>query len=259
MYLDSAFVASESDVTAVAFTPQYSGYIKIWKVAVLLKKLGVSADDFAWTVAHGAELGLLDLNGLPVAPTDTTPSPFDAFERWLDLVQLKADLPKGEPELFALLGGALAFDPESGANDVAEQDFLVAFAAFSGWPLSELVFLAGSQALNLQFPRDYRNGRGLRRLAVCFEMMKRIGVEAQRLASWGGANVSQTDALEIKAAVRSRFDYQQWLATVQPISDTFREKRRDALSDFLVGHRAEFRDRAALFAHFLIDPDMGRA
>jgi Tc toxin complex TcA C-terminal TcB-binding domain/Neuraminidase-like domain len=127
----------------------------------------------------------------------------------------------------------------------------------TGWNQGDLAFLVGSSwfGFSSSFPASYRDERALARLMACFAVSLRLGVSAVELSTWVAPDLTATQARSIKQAVKARYDADQWLAVVKPLSDILREKKRVALVDYLVTRR-RFRSPSSLYAHYLIDVEM---
>src|SRR5690606_27874166 len=63
-------------------------------------------------------------------------------------------------------------------------------------------------------------------------------------------------ATAARRALRARYDEARWPDVIRPIADRLRVARRDALTATLIG-RGAFADEAAMYEHFLVDPQMG--
>jgi hypothetical protein len=63
-------------------------------------------------------------------------------------------------------------------------------------------------------------------------------------------------ARELREAIKSRFEPQDWQRVAQPIFDKLRRRQRDALVAYVM-HAHGFERREELYEYFLVDPGMG--
>ena len=246
----------QKEVFRTQFELQLRSFTLLHKVATILVRLEISAKEIPWLVEHAAELDLLDFNTLPSAALgEVLPSLFPDLERLIDLIQLRDNVPPGEPHLFELLDLALHLDEQTVNAAEVELEFLAGLHSRTGWNLSDLNFLASPAGLNQSFPDDYRTGNALRRFQACFKTIKLLGMDAVEIMGWITPTLSFETAQSLKSAAKAKYDNKQWLNIAQAINDVLREKQRNALVAFLIAHR-EFRSKTHLYDHFLIDPEM---
>src|SRR5207249_3070690 len=98
--------------------------------------------------------------------------------------------------------------------------------------------------------------RILVRLKACFDLTRRLGVDARQARAWASADVSLTEARNIRQAVKAKYDEDTWPAVAKPLQDVLREKQRSALVSYLISQEKRFLNSNALFLHFLIDVEM---
>jgi hypothetical protein len=255
-FLADDFVTSTSELTASDFPAVFAAHTRLWKATLVVRRLALDPDALRWVHEHREALRLLDLDALPITARSGSSPLLPDLMRLVDVARLRDLVPPGDVTPFDLLGDALAFDAAVDDAEAAEQALLARIAELTAWPFAELQLLAGADGLRLHFPGDYASGLALRRLAACVAMMRRLGASAATLVEWSAPAVSQSNALAIRAALKSRFDAAQWLDVVRSISDALRERRRDALVAYLVGRDDRFNDADDLYERFLIDPAM---
>lgn len=98
-FLAPAFAESNPNVklTADIFPDQFMTFTLLQKIATILSRLKITSAELPWILEHAASLGWLDLNALPLAETGASPSLFAAWEKLVDLMQLRDGLPVGKP------------------------------------------------------------------------------------------------------------------------------------------------------------------
>lgn len=147
-------------------------------------------------------------------------------------------------------------------------DLLVAVATRTGWDkpdgatpptapnLRKLADALGLTAAAFTTPS------ALVALERAVRLSRTIKLPGARLATWKGKSDADL-AREVKDALRSTFTPAAWKSVAPSLRDPLRNRQRDALVAYLIGHGATlgatkltFEDADALFEHFLIDVEM---
>lgn len=251
-------------------------YLRLHKAAIVINALkitvasrplppasqaadGQSFDELSWLVTQNPNAGWLDFNALPLDPAPSGQPLSDTWERLVDLFQLRDRLPAGKAALFELF----RMDA-SGTNDDGKPiDFLVELSDRTGWALDDLQQLAGPQGWFTASFAALALDERLLRLKTCFDVLKRLGMAAEKVLLWTGLDVSPNEAPDvslnkaretassIKSAVKAKYDAEQWTTVAKPL----REKQRAALVAFLVWKR-DYENSNRLFAEYLVDVEM---
>ena len=256
----SNLVMSATPITPGAYPEAFAIIRRLYKLGLLLSKLAVPAEIRPWLVRRSGALLGLDLLRLPGAPADA-PGTLTGYESVAAAVRLlettKAD-PAAVSDLFELT--AAAFDPADWAAAMARL-YRQEAATVSG--LTDSRAVPAASARSPQFYLDFAQRLALR---------KQIGVDGSTLNAWAAAfethngnrwqgGFTDDRAREVKLAVQGLFPHDRWLKASTEIQDALRERKRDALVSYLLvrpGRSGErFHDDADLFAHFLIDVEMG--
>ena len=257
LFLSDAFVQSEDKISAEAFADEYAMVYRLHKVALLIERLELPADELAWLVDEHATVEWLDLNALPVAETD------DAGVRWAQWLHmarafvLRNAWPTGEPTLFALLRQA-----EEGGDADAFDAFLSALSERTGWDRADLDALLHTTRFDLDdFDAQWGGAATLEqlwRLHEAFGLLRRLGVSASMAWGWTTAPVTRTIAGEVKQAARAKFSESAWLNVAESIRDGLRQRQRNALVDAVIQQLDDpvIQDRNDLYARFLMDAEM---
>jgi len=222
---------------------------KLRRGAALVAKLQLGPE-LAWFVKHGAELGWLDLDSLPEAPSsvEDATNRFAAWERLADYVAVRNRLFAGSAALTVLL--QMALDADAEVVEPARSSFFAALAERTGWSAADVDAL--TTALGLTFPKDLRDARTIARLEKCLSLVGRTGVPASRLVAWRGSSFSLAEADDVVAAVRAKTDAAAWPGIAGPLHAAVRAARRDALVGYLL-HARGAAGVKALSDHFLVD------
>jgi len=268
IFLVDAFAQSnpKNTITRAAFGDQFTTYTLLYKVALLITRLKITALQLNWLFAYRQQPGdptaaWLDLNALPLRKLDDGSGLFTSWTRLLDLCTLRASLPGGETTLNVVFAQVRA--------PGATLDALLAYLNTQArWALPELTFLTGTQGFHDAFPAAFEDEIALTRLAACLALLTRLGMSSALCHSLSDAatmaNPTQAKgvALAVKQAVKAQYDEEQWVNTIaQPLCDILREKQRAALVAYLVTHPDQihgqyWRTSNDLYAHFLIDVEM---
>ncbi|WP_022949759.1 Tc toxin subunit A-related protein [Methylohalobius crimeensis] len=262
----TAPVFSESSphltLTRETFSEVFQTYTRLHKAALVANRLDFTRPQLSWLFEYEPDVGWLDLNALPLAPTDSAASLFAAWERLADLADLRNDLPLGEKVLEDLFA-------EVHADTPSKQTYIETLVAWTDWSKSDLETFLGETVdptatglLGAAFPNDYRDERLLVRLTKWFRLLKRLGVSADEAALWGQADLTPEIARSIRRAAKAKHGRERWYTIAAPLQDELRKRQRNALVAYLVAHGPDggdsttFEDADDLFGHYLIDVEM---
>ncbi|MEX1368720.1 MAG: neuraminidase-like domain-containing protein, partial [Nannocystaceae bacterium] len=134
-------------------------------------------------------------------------------------------------------------------------DAATALAEHSGWDAADLEHAMGPSVLALSGPADLRDPEVLAAVHEIVELVRRTGVRASSLTQWLRPRPTRAIADALQSALKARYDDSTWSAVMTPIADRLRVARRDALLALILG-RGDFPDDAALYEHYLVDPQM---
>ncbi len=217
---------SESHRTAVAL---------MHKVANLLSTVGVARRDMTWLFSPGDGASPLALSELPLSepPVSDAQSYFAGLE--------------------ALIRWVAILDERVGSG--AGLESLDELPVEMNWQAEDVTWARSEQWLDLA-ESDLRNVDVMWQLRRMAAAVRKTGVRASDLALWARTTPTEAHANAARNALQSSYDRTQWTAVIQPISDRLRAVRRDVLLDYIV-ERDGFGNRDALFAHYLIDAQMG--
>jgi peptidoglycan hydrolase-like protein with peptidoglycan-binding domain len=223
-----------TDITPGNFQNIYNTYRLLHKVALLLTRLKVTKVNLEWLLTNATAFNLLELGALPVTSTPASA----LFPTWLNLYKwLHFEGLYPEPEDTSLRA---IFDKAANpATTIA--DIKTDIAKLTQWKEEDLDSLSpGDPSLGLGLQKsNYTDIDTYLRLRKCVTQLKRIGVEASLPLTWAkrddNANGEQTTtAQQIQQAAKSKYDYSVWLEKVTPLEDALREKKREALVNYMV-------------------------
>jgi hypothetical protein len=95
--------------------------------------------------------------------------------------------------------------------------------------------------------------RGLGRLWRVLSLATRLGVDTAALGRWANPEPDHAIARDVRDTVKAKYPIEQWRQVAQPIFDTLRQQRRDALVAQVL-QVTGYERMEQLFEHFLVDP-----
>lgn len=221
------------------------------KAVQLLGAAGIGDAEARHLLTHADDFDGLDLSTLPTqAPRDEHAGAASAFRWWLRLAgygSLKRDLAGRTDDLIGVFQAADDLDavyPRL-ATLTRRQESTVRATA------------------NALFPApDFSDERSLRRLWEALQMVTTLGVpvaavrDVTRIVS-PALSPEQRFAVArgLEDALHARFDADSWRGVAQPVFDSLRARRRDALVQFIM-QRHGFTQLEQLYEFFLVDPGM---
>ena len=199
--------------------------------------------------ANASKFAPFDLNALPLDPSKFAPALFNQWGRLYDLFTLRDSLPASSLGLVDVFSAASLSDAEA------------KLATVTNWDATQVDALSGGFSLTLA---DFRNEIQLVKLRACWDLIKRLGVNAQQLFTWANSAPDARQAQDVKNTVRAKYDDQTWLTVGKALNDKLRESQKMALVVYIIGNimtRPELQhwnvtDADGLFEYFLIDVNM---
>ncbi|WP_369230798.1 neuraminidase-like domain-containing protein [Streptomyces sp. R21] len=258
-FLTSRFVGSDPSVviTRGGFPEQFTTLILLHRVALVLTRLRITAEQIPWVFDFAASSGWLDLNLLPPRPFPGASPIFARFVRLLDLARLRDRIPGAARTLRAVF--TVARDPQATVDTVLDE-----IGAQTRWDRADLGTLCGPDLLNLPAPADLRAETGLRALLAAVTLLRRTGVSAERATGWLAPAPTAQAAQAAWQAAKAQHPLADWPATGGALQDRLRERRRASLVAYLTANPfldqrglPYWHDSATLFDYFLLDVEMG--
>ncbi|WP_369174521.1 neuraminidase-like domain-containing protein [Streptomyces sp. R28] len=258
-FLTSRFVGSDPSVviTRGGFPEQFTTLILLHRVALVLTRLRITAEQIPWVFDFAASSGWLDLNLLPPRPFPGASPLFARFVRLLDLARLRDRVPGAARTLRAVF--TVARDPQATVDTVLDE-----IGDQTRWDRSDLGTLCGPDLLNLPGPADFRAETGPRALLAAVTLLRRTGVSAERATGWLAPTPTAGAAQTAWQAAKAQHPLADWPSTGGALQDRLRERRRASLVAYLTANpfpdqsgRPFWHDSATLFDYFLLDVEMG--
>jgi hypothetical protein len=224
-------------------------YLLLQKVGTIVSRLKLATTDLPWVFNHGP----LAIDALPVVTTSSATA-FGDWSRLVRAAQLRDRSVDGQ--LFDVFEEAWVGTGSLSATlaDIADR---------TGWSNTDLTYLAGNLSPALTYPNDFKDERGLVRLARAIDMCQRVGLPASVVHPWSNvdyasaASTAGAEATEVKTRIRGTFDASAWPGVVKPARDAIRERQRDAMVSYLVATNSSFDSAVDLSDSLLMDVEVG--
>ena len=137
-------------------------------------------------------------------------------------------------------------------------------AAVTLWNKDDIAKLITPEHFDLNRPDAFRNEVNLLKLQKALQVAGAIGTDIDRLFGWANPiskfSVCHQIAEGIRAALRARYDQEDWEQVVKPLNDQLRENQKQALISYLLVQPDLIDwgvvDADSLFEFFLIDVQM---
>jgi hypothetical protein len=253
----------------VSITPQHPkaiadllrliDYVRLIKSSQIIQTLKLSGEELAYLQANQKKFGGFSFDQLPISLVnpDQAQKNISLFQNGLvyliDYVQFRDKL-KAQPEdLLRILTQAPKATQQSNAQKLF--DDIGALMHRKPVVIGDAVQALGQKA------SDFEDVRELQRLWQALQLEVKVGVPSEKLASWTQIVCSDDFkervkiASEAKNIIKSRYESRAWQQIAQPIFDTLRQRKRDALVAHIL-HQKNFASQEELFEYFLIDPGM---
>jgi hypothetical protein len=231
--------------------------ILLTKTLQIIQGLGLDASEVIYLLTHPDDFDGLDLSSLPTFKDEiSSANSTDLFRQLLRLVdytRAKQELAGGGNDLIAIFETAGNMQPDS-AETERLNELYQSVADLTRRDPATVEQTAVKLGLNAE---DFAQEIGLQRLWEALQVVQKFGVPVEDLAGWATPVPDFKVAKKLRNMVKARYETGNWQRIVQPISDSLRQQRRDALVDYVVHNHPEgFRSLDQLFEYFLIDPGM---
>ncbi len=239
---------------AAVFPPFTAVYIRFLKAASLAQGLKLTANELSrfatdtdYQVAGDNWLNLLAVTGAPTAPVAV--ALLKPLRVLLDFARIKAELAPDDESLLTILR-----DPV--AATASADGLLFTLTRWDKKSLADLLLHFGANIAGLSHFAQFR------RVYDAFALITTMGIPAGALI---GATTNEPSAdivRALQAALRARYEVDDWRTVVQPVNDELRALQRDALVAYILH---QMRSRPAtehidtadkLFEYFLMDVQM---
>lgn len=242
----------KAPIPASALLPDYSSsgtaevFIKLFKAALLVKGIRLTADEVSYLQLHAADFDGVDFNQVTL----------QHFRRLQAYANLRDKLPKTQSSLLDLFTWA------NKSKDATKLSAKIAEATL--WKEEDISKLIAPEHFDLNQTDKFRNEINLLKLQKALQLAGAIGADIDRLFAWANPvskfSVCHQIAEGIRATLRARYDQEDWEQVVKPLNDQLREDQKQALISYLLVQQDLIDwgvvDADSLFEFFLIDVQM---
>ncbi|MDB5616720.1 neuraminidase-like domain-containing protein [Tardiphaga sp.] len=226
-------------------------FAKIFKAAILVNGFNLTEDEVEYFHAHSTDFDDFDFNSVKLKH----------WKRLQAYTKLRDSLPQLDTKLLDLFGWAV--NPDDPTKLGAK------IAAVATWDETSVSHLLTPAHFDVGTPADFRNEINLVTLQKALAIASKTNMNVDSLFGWADPNSQfwpcHKIAEDIRKALRSRFDAEDWEQVIKPLNDTQRENQKNALIAYLLvqqdlidwaADRGEILDADTLFEFFLIDVQM---
>jgi hypothetical protein len=254
--LTGPFAASTGVVDAIGFPDTFQGWYWASRAASMLKKWKITLPEWEQVLAITAGGQLLDFNTLPLTDLLTVAS-VDQLIRSARLLRFRDTVPETKITLLELIENL-----QAGQYPLVA-DFAEAVEELNeAWLASDVASLVN--AMDLVYPGDYLLAENWERLRRGFYFTDNLTAGADVVKAFASATMSQAEAQSIKELLRAKFGEETWLLLCTDIQDVLRERKRDALTAYLLltaapplnAPSAKWENTNDLYAYYLLDVEM---
>jgi hypothetical protein len=283
--------------------PLAKWWLILARASFLVNNFNLSAADTEWLLENNQALPAVNINALALTayPNPAVSSTFLPFSNWEVLNNLCLFQKSYNPvtmvdptdpastvslSVYTLISEAQALDASLGATP-DPGTFLAQVNLLTGWNMNELLYLLSigqaspptnliTVVLNPLSLTDTGNPAvgcapslssitALLELSSCFALATRLKAVPSRCITWCVDPITNTAALDIKQALKSLYpDDTSWMSAIQPLMNTLRQNRRDAVLAYLLSNPVDnvfgnfdaFPDEYHAYGNFLIDLEM---
>ena len=254
--LDRAFAGGDpaGRPGAAVFPEAFALMRRLHKVALLAGRLALDRATLRALAGTGPEparraagmLGL-DLSALPSGlPATDSPAIFLGFQRTMALTRLRAAAPAGAAAMQAYAVAVLDLDR------IADQRQAAALAVLADALDVPADTVTGAAAQVFLFGLTYYDPLGVEAVVALVSALVRLGARPDQVPQLIAFNATAAGAELARSLLRGRYGEATWAEVVRPVSDTLRERQRDALVDHLVATR-QLDDANTVYEHLLMD------
>jgi hypothetical protein len=236
-------------------TTTLHGWYWVNRVATLLKKWKVTLAELEKITTLTAGAQLLDFLTLPLDSLEAIAS-LDRFLRTSRLLRLRDSFLENNITLLEVLeqlNSSGTYTKENFAEDVELLN--------EAWMKADIKALDDS--LNLTYPADYLLAETWERLRRAFYFLNNLNVSANTVKAFAAAAMTDDRVKTLKELLRSKFGAETWLTLSAEIQDVLRERKRDALSAYLLTQpqpadapSGKWENTNDLYAYYLLDVEM---
>lgn len=254
-HMTGPFAATSGVVDYATLPDAFDAWYWALRVGSLWRKWSITLSDWKSLEQLTAGAQLLDFETLPRNSAAALPD-IDRFLRLSRLLRVRDTLPETSAAFLDVLVKLDAGDYATAADFAADVEL-----TNEAWHASDVEALIG--ALDLAYPNDYLLAENWERLRRAFYFLDNLAADAASVAKFAAATMNAADAKRIAELLRAKLGVDTWLEISAEIQDILREKKRDALSSYLLSQPApanvpsgKWDHTNDLYAYYLLDVEM---
>ncbi|MDH4471692.1 MAG: neuraminidase-like domain-containing protein [Fluviicola sp.] len=229
-------------------------YHRLSKIALFINGFKLKIEELTYLLDHPLEFDNFNLMDIPVSlPVAYSETGFIHWQRLAAYAGLKKQLRIKDESLIKVFNA-------SSVDFAAVSTTLRTATGWSEAIVKDLIGTAFGEGLFESVAADFRNEKILLRLATVYRLGEKVGLSTTKLKNWAQQPADSNQSMDIKNTVRAKYEDAEWYAIAQEISNTLREKNRDALVSYLLAQPAVralgIHDSNDLYGYFLIDVEM---
>jgi Tc toxin complex TcA C-terminal TcB-binding domain/Neuraminidase-like domain/Salmonella virulence plasmid 28.1kDa A protein len=254
-HLTGPFAATSGVVDYATLSATFDAWYWAHRCAAILKKWKITLEDWERLAALTAGGQLLDFLALPLNLAGAS-APVDRFTRMSRLVRIRDVLPEARKTFFEVLAKLASGGYATPAAFAADVE-----AAAETWPAADVEALV--PGLGLAYPADFLLAETWERLRRAFSFLAALNAGAATAMTFAATAMTLAHAKRVNELLRARFGADAWLALCAEIQDVLRERKRDALTAFLLTQAqpadapsGKWENTNDLYAYYLLDVEM---
>ncbi|RPJ61520.1 MAG: hypothetical protein EHM23_06595, partial [Acidobacteria bacterium] len=254
-HFTGAFADTVGVVDYSTLEATFDGWFWANRVAGLWKKWKLTLPEWERLQRLTSGAQLLDFADLPLkgAPdADVT----DKFLRTSRLLRLRDALPETGITFLEVLDKLNGGEYPTAADFAGEME-----RVNEAWSAADVLALI--DALDLTYPGDYLLAENWERIRRVFYFTESLNAGADKVKQFAAAKMTEAQAKELKALLRSKLGGAAWLTLSAEIQDALRERKRDALAAYLLTQpqpadapSGKWENTNDLYAYYLLDVEM---
>lgn len=248
VFLDSSLIGQDLEANPINRANNsnlFDAFGRCHKTAMIVDGFGIETDDLDWYFEHAPpKVTWVTVNSLPLSAQATGNT---VFAEWDSLRKQRelTDSFQGAGNVHADIIGAA--DLGSAMDVLTER---------TQWKNEDLDYLVGASGFVLTHVDDFRNADALIRIRDAMLEIRRLGVSASKAWSWAHDAPSESQAAEIRQAVKGKYDDRTWTDVGRQLRDSLREMQRDALLAHLIHTTSAYNNVDDVYSDLLLDVQM---
>ncbi|MCG7405328.1 neuraminidase-like domain-containing protein [Caballeronia zhejiangensis] len=249
------FAATSGVVDYATLQSTFDGWYWGLRVATLWRKWKLTSEEWGRLAAITAAAQLFDPLTLPLNSSGVLPA-IDRISRTSRLLRMRDTLPEKDTTMLEVLTKLQAGQYAAVADFAADVE-----RVNDAWLAANTAALIG--AVDLAYPKDYLLAETWERMRRVFYFVDSLNGGVATIKPFAAATMGAVESHTLKGLLRSKFGGDAWLSLSADIQDVLRERKRDALSAYLLSQpkpadapSGKWENTSDLYAYYLLDVGM---